>query len=79
MLKIGTRVKIKQEALLNETDLMGKLKIRVNDSPLMNATGTVIGNLGDKCYVDLDNERLFLHDAQNAPVAVLESDLVVVL
>mgnify|MGYP003300963830 CR=1 FL=1 len=45
----------------------------------MNATGVVIGRLGDHYYVNLDNEHLFLHDAQNAPVAILEKDLEVIM
>lgn len=75
MFTIGTRVKIKQDALLNEKDFYDRLKIRVNESPLRNATGVIIGRLGDMYYVTLDNEHLFVHDAQNVPIAISEKNL----
>ena len=78
MLKVGTKVKIKQDAVLTDFDLMGNKKFKINNSPLMNATGIVIGVLGDKHYISLDNERLFMHDAQNGPIAALEKDLEII-
>ena len=75
MFDIGTKVKIKQPALITEFDKMGKMKMRVNDSPLFDATGTVIGQIGKQYYVDLDNQKMFLHNAQNAPRAFTEREL----
>ena len=75
MLEIGTKVKVKQPALINEFDRMGKRKMRVNDSPLFDATGIVIGQIGEHYYVDLDNKKMFLHNAQNAPRAFTEKEL----
>lgn len=75
MLKIGTKVRIKQPALINEYDRMGKKKMKVNESPLFDATGVVIGQIGEQYYVDLDNKKMFLHNAQNAPRAFTEREL----
>ena len=75
MFDIGTKVKIKQPALINEYDYMGKRKMRVNDSPLFDATGVVVGKIGEQYYVDLDNQKMFLHNAQNAPRAFSEKEL----
>ena len=75
MFDIGTKVKVKQPALITEYDRMGKKKMRVNDSPLFDATGTIIGQIGDQYYVDLDNQKMFLHNAQNAPRAFIEAEL----
>ena len=75
MIDIGTKVRVKQPALINEFDRMGKMKMRVNDSPLFDATGVVIGQIGEQYYVDLDNKKMFLHNAQNAPRAFLEREL----
>ena len=78
MLNVGTRVRIKQDAILTETDRMGKKKMKVNDSPLFNATGTIIGQIGEQYYVDLDNQKIFLHNAQNAPRAFYRKELEIV-
>lgn len=75
MFKIGTKVRIKQPALINEYDRMGKKKMKVNESPLFDATGVVIGQIGEQYYVDLDNKKMFLHNAQNAPRAFTEREL----
>lgn len=79
MLDVGTKVKIKQPALITEYDILGKKKIRTNTSPLFDATGTIVGQIGERYYVDLDNQKIFLHNAQNAPVAFMEKDLEMIL
>lgn len=78
MLDVGTRVKIKQPALIAEFDRIGKIKIKVNSSPLFDATGTIVGQIGERYYVDLDNQKMFLHNAQNAPVAFMEKNLEII-
>lgn len=78
MLDIGTKVKIIQPAILNEFDVFGNIKFKKNDSPLYNATGVVVGHIGERYYVDLDDLKKFIHDAQKAPRAFLETELEVV-
>lgn len=78
MLEVGTKVKIKQPAIINEYDRMGNKKMKVNMSPLYAATGTVIGLIGELYYVDLYNPNLFLHNAQNAPKAFDEKELEII-
>ena len=75
MFEIGTKVKIKQPALITEYDMLGKKKIKINTSPLFDATGTIIGQIGERYYVDLDNQTMFIHHAQNAPIAFMEKEL----
>ncbi len=75
MFKIGTKVRVKQPAILENADVMGNLKLSVNTSPLRDATGTIMGKIKNQYYLDMDNEHLFSHRQQNGLIAVSEENL----